>query len=250
MITKRQLVKLVKYGYLPHTKFPLDSPEVVDAVDRMKEFMGVSTLDADSLFAIPRCGEPDIVPDDTGSGSWPVGCHTEHPEVHSFAVFFDMRFFPKHWEPAFEEAWNLVQQAYADIGMVFFRTMDRSKANTIVTWQIGSGWIGLAIVPRGPRCGQQIWAKYDNRYGRSFALQQLIYQLAYLMGHEKGHNMGLSHSRGGIMNPSLINGVFKPNQWRGDPSYPILKRWFGGEPVAPPAPSIPIWTIPQPENPQ
>lgn len=43
--------------------------------------------------------------------------------------------------------------------------------------------------------------------------------------------MGMSHSRGGIMNPSITSGVFTKSAWRGDPSESILKRWFGGVPV-------------------
>lgn len=239
---------LIHYGYLPPGKYGSQYDEaVVKAIAKYREFNQLYTLDVESLFKIPRCGMADFGPDSTGSGSWPSGCHKEEwPNNHSFAVYFDMTSFPKHWEPAFDKSWSLVQQAYADIGMAFFRTMTRSKANTVVTWQRGSGWIGLAIVPRGPKCGQQIWAKYDNRYGSSFAIEKLIYQLAFLMAHEFGHNMGMSHTRGGVMNPSLINGIFYPDQWRrNDPAFPLLKRFFGGEPIVTAAP---IWSIPiQPE---
>jgi len=151
---------------------------------------------------------------------------------------------PNHWENAFEEAWRKVQEAYVNVGIAFFETKEKRKANTIVTWQRGSGWIGLAIVPRGPKCGQQIWAKYDNRYGSSFSLEKLINQLAQLMGHEFGHNMGLGHSRGGVMNPTLLNSPFTPNIWLTDPSYKYLKPWFSGQPII----TAPIWSIPQPEQ--
>ncbi len=241
--------KLIKYGYLPAGEYEsLDDSRVVAAIAQYRDFLQVKTLDIYSLFNLPRCGEPDIVADEPlGSGSWPKGCHPEWPNNHSFAIYFDMSNMPKHWQPAFERAFALVQAAYANIGIVFFRTMDRKKANTIVTWQRGSGWIGLAIVPRGPKCGQQIWAKFDTRYGITFPLEKLVFQLAFLLAHEWGHNMGLSHTRGGIMSPTLINGIFHEDQWRrNDPALNTLIRFFDGIPVVQDAP---IWGIPPFEQP-
>ena len=243
--------QLIQYGYLPALDYhSLEDSTVVDAIARYRDFLGVSTLDTQELFELDRCGCPDIVADATGAGSWPVGCHPEYPKNHAFAVFFDTSRMPKHWTAAFEAAWELVKQAYANIGIIFFRVMDRKRANTIVTWEVGRGWIGLAIVPRGPRCGQVIWAKYDTRYGSSFSLDRLINQLSFLMTHEFGHNMGMSHTRGGVMSPTLINGTFHPDQWRrSDPALAAyLRRWFGGEPVG--QPEAPIWSIPSPEQPR
>lgn len=237
--------KLIQYGYLPNGEYKLTDSLVVDAIAAYREFNQIHYLSLENLFRIPRCGYPDIIPDATGSGSWPSGCHSEFPNNHSFAVYFDLAGIPSHWKAAFDQAWSLVQQAYADIGMAFFRVFERSKANSVVTWQRGAGWIGLAIVPRGPKCGQTIWAKFDNRYGSSFPLERLISQLAFLMAHEFGHNMGASHTRGGIMNPSLINGTFNPDQWRkNDPLLPTLTRWFGGQPITPSAPTWSIYPLP------
>lgn len=234
--------QLIQYGWLNPTEVNNDE-RVEDAISKYRDFMQVTTLDLDSLFSIERCGCPDISPL-TGSGSWPVGCHQEWPSNHSFAVYFTESTRPQHWNNTFQDAWDLVISAYSDIGIAFFETTNRSKANTIVTWQRGAGWIGLAIVPNSPRCGQQIWAKYDNSYGSSFSRERMVNQFAYLMAHEFGHNMGLGHTRGGIMNASLTNGTFSETQWRNDPAYSTLRRWFGGEPIAP------TWSIPQPEQPR
>lgn len=242
--------QLSKYGYLPPKGHgTLNTNDVEEAIQRYRDFLQLPDISIGELFSLERCGCSDIQADQSGSGSWPSGCHPEYPDNHSFAVYFDLAGFPSHWKAAFNQAWELVQQAYADIGMIFFETKDRRKADTIVTWEAGRNWIGLAIVPRGPKCGQKgVWTKYDIRYGSSFALERLINQLAFLLGHEKGHNMGLSHTSGGIMNPVLINGTFHSNQWRrNDPAFPTLKRWFGGEPIVPTAP---IWTIPSPEQPR
>ena len=179
-----------------------------------------------ALLDVPRCGMPDYGLEATGRGSWPSGCHKDvYPDNHSFAVYFEFGSMPSFWKPIFDQAWLLVRKAYADIGMAFFETKDQSKANTVVSWTRGRGWIGLAIVPNGPRCSDKIWAKFDNSYNP----RDLVNQIARLLAHELCHNMGLSHSRGGIMNPSIVSGVFSENAWRGDPSESSLVRFFGGE---------------------
>ena len=33
------------------------------------------------------------------------------------------------------------------------------------------------------------------------------------------------------MNPSIVSGEFTPTAWRTDPAFPLLKRFFGGEPI-------------------
>ncbi len=192
-------------------------PGIVDGV------VGPATRE---LLQIPRCGYPDFG-FATGNGSWPVGCHPDWPDNHAFTVNMDFSGMPSYLDGVIEEAWDLCQAAYADIGIVFIREDGNRNANTTVTWTRGSGWIGLAIVPSNPRCRDRIWAKFDNRYRPS----ALLDQWARLLAHEFGHNMGMGHSRGGIMNPSIISGTFEGNEWRGDPSEPILRRYFGGEPV-------------------
>lgn len=183
------------------------------------------------LFNVPRCGEPDYLVEasvaEAGRGSWPVGCHPEWPNDHAFAIFFNKSGMPSFWQPVFDQCFLLVRQAYADIGIVFFEVKEQNRANTVVTWQRGAGWIGLAIVPSNPGCRDRIWARFDNRYRPS----DLVNQLSRLLAHEWCHNMGLSHTRGGIMNPSIVTGPFTPRAWRGDPSEAALVRFFGGIPV-------------------
>jgi len=187
--------------------------------------IGPATID---LFAIERCGYPDYtIEAANGTGSWPANCRAEHPNTHTFSIQVDKSGMPSFLRETFEPAFALVVQAYANMGILFLREDGNSRANTLVTWQRGSGWIGLAIVPNSPRCGERIWAKFDNRYQPS----QLLDQWARLVAHELGHNMGMSHSRGGIMNPSITSGKFTSTAWRGDPSEPILRRYFGGVPV-------------------
>jgi hypothetical protein len=187
--------------------------------------VGPATMD---LLTMERCGYPDYtIEAANGSGSWPANCRSDYPGVHTFSVQMNKSGMPSFLQDVIEPAWDLVRQAYANMGILFLREDDNPKANTYVTWQRGAGWIGLAIVPRSPRCGERIWAKFDNRYRPG----QLLDQWARLLAHEFGHNMGMSHSRGGIMNPSITSGKFTPSAWRGDPSESILRRYFGGVPV-------------------
>lgn len=188
-----------------------------------------------ALFEIPRCGCPDYTEDGVGSGSWPVGCHSDWPNNHAFTIQVNKSGMPSFLNTIFEDAFDLCRAAYADIGIAFVREDNNNKANTLVTWQRGAGWLGLAIVARNPKCNERIWAKFDNRYQP----KDLTNQWARLLTHEFGHNMGMGHSRGGIMNPSLLSGEFKTNAWRGDPSEPILTRYFGGEPITQLPPPLP-----------
>lgn len=212
--------------------------------------MQLQTLDLESLFSIERCGCPDITPDATGSGSWRAGCPStpEWPNNHAVIYRVDKSRMPSYLRDSFEDAWALMVQAYADVGLAIIRRDAGSTYNSLVTFEPGRGWIGLAIVGRNHTCGTRMWAKFDTRYGSSFSRERLIWQWAFLLAHELGHNCGLGHTRGGIMNPSLINGTFHPDQWRrSDPAFPSHKRWYGGEPLTD---SAPIWTIPQPEQPR
>lgn len=243
--------KLWDYGHFRNPAVPtgvtesqlpmldLASSEVQTAITSYRDFFGLPmaaggslTLDLAESLAADRCGCPDYEEasgemDATGRGSWPVGCHPSYPNNHAFTIQVDKRNMPGFLHPVFEAAFELCRKAYRDIGIAFIREDNNSRANTLATFERGRGWIGLAIVPRGPKCGQRIWAKFDVRYQP----RDLLNMWARLLAHEFGHNMGMSHSRGGIMNPSIVGGVFTPTAWRGDPSESILRRYFGGQPI-------------------
>jgi hypothetical protein len=238
-------------------KLKLTDPVVRTAIQSYQEFMA-NDFDAlslqehnrigiadgqigpatEKLFEVERCGYPDYHEAGAamamGVGSWPANCRPgEWPNTHTFSVQVDKTNMPSFLgakndpNSLFEQCWVRVRQAYADIGIVFIREDNNPKANTLVTWQRGSGWIGLAIVPSRPGCSTRIWAKFDISYRPG----DLFNQWCRLLAHEWCHNMGLSHTRGGIMNPSIVNGPFTATAWRGDPSFPALAKFFGGQPV-------------------
>lgn len=235
--------KLWDYGHLQNQGvtaselplLPLHDSRVAAAVKTFQDVMGAEPTgkmeDAiqQGVFTVERCGCPDYgIEAANGSGSWPVGCWPEYPKNHAFRVKINSSGMPSKVSAQFDAIWDLVVQSYADIGIVFIRDDQAAKYNTLVTFQnLAGSTIGLAIVPQGPRCGDQIWARFDPTYLPG----DILNQWARLIAHELGHNMGLSHSRGGIMNPSIVSGKFTRTAWRDDPSFSTLKRWFGGEPV-------------------
>ena len=202
--------------------------------------LGPATME---LFAQPRCGCCDYGPDvqpATGNGSW-AGCHGIG-DFHSATVYVDKSGMPSFLEPVFEQAWDGSAAAYDAIGLRWKRVVSLGEANIRFTFVSRSnGWIGLAIVGNKQSCNSFIWCKFLSTYKPS----NILGSWTELIMHELGHNAGLQHSRGGIMNPSIITGL-KPT-WRGDPSESILKRYYGGETVnggpEPPPPDPPTEEI-------
>ena len=178
------------------------------------------------LMKQDRCGCPDYGPDvepAVGTGSW-KHCH-QIGDFHAATVHVNPEGMPSFLKPKFDEVWARNVAAYDELGLRWIRT-EESGANIEFSFVPRSnGWIGLAIVGQGQSCGSGIWCKYLARYQPS----NIVREWATLVMHELGHNAGLWHTRGGVMNPGIINGL--PASWKNDPSESILKRYYGGEPI-------------------
>lgn len=189
------------------------------------------------LLEVPRCGAPDYALDAEpaqGSGSW-RGCHgaTTH---HKASVYINYDSMPSFLRPLWPQIWANYVAAYAEIGLEFFETKDPQTHNTSMTWTRGSGWIGLAIVGNRQSCGSKIWQKFEQNYQGGSSDSARINQWSSLTVHEGGHNVGMGHTRGSIMNPSIINGLPMGRvAWLNDPALPQLRTLYGGEPI----PNIP-----------
>lgn len=190
--------------------------------------LGPATVE---LLQASRCAVPDYRRDPlpaVGTGGW-ARCHGIG-NFHAATVYINRSTMPSFLAPLWDQVWANVVRSYEEIGLRFIATDNSSTHNTSITWvRPSGGWIGLAIVGRGQSCGSKIWSRYDQNYRGGSASSSIITQWTTLVKHELGHNCGLEHSRGGVMNPSIVNGL--PVSWRNDPSESLLKRWFGGEPI-------------------
>lgn len=247
-MTGQQIITFLKqYGYLPE-EFAGDSiydAPVQEAVAEYQSFdanvdllvhshhgralvadgeVGPATVEA---MSAPRCGhvDSDAAMPAQGTGNWP-GCHGVG-DFHRAIVRVAERQMPNHLQGVFwDEIIPNVVSSYRELGMDFVFKTDAAHPNINFSFvQRSNGWIGLAIVGQNLRCNSNIWCQYLATYRPA----NVVSEWTTLIKHELGHNCGLRHSRGGVMNPSIVRGL--PVSWRGDPSEATLKRWFGGEPV-------------------
>jgi len=250
----------------------LDDPRVMLAVESYQDFMALpleplmarhhperrsAAVQVDGrvgpalreLFEQPRCACPDyglaVTEAATGSGNW-KGCHGIG-SFHAAVVMIDEDNLPEFLKGLLVTVLRRVQQAYDEVGLRFVfidgRRSNYLTGNTVdervdinASWVRSSdGWIGLAIVGDGLTCSTApIWCRYLGTYRGGTSEADITTQWTSLWKHELGHNCGLQHSRGGVMNPSIITGL--PVSWQHDPSEPLLKQWYGGEPI----PSAPV----------
>lgn len=201
------------------------------------------------LAEIPRCPIPDFAPPPTasfhyddpdlqaavetqqraaamGSGSWP-SCDPDRQGVNSFRVRIDTSNAPEKVKGYIEEALKHVVAAYADMGAAV-RYIIGSSGTAEITKRferLSGSVIGWNYFPDGGTCNG-----ITGRFSSSYAPSAITW--ANLECHETGHGVGLQHTRGHIMNPSIV--TVDPLTWRGSPSEATMKRYFGGVPLTPP----------------
>jgi hypothetical protein len=199
---------------------------------RPAQFDGDIGPATEKAFDVERCGHPDYGPEvqaAVGSGGSWARCHNVG-EFHCASVKVNKNGMPSFLAPVFDEVWSRVTSAYNDVGLKLFLTEEEGANINISFVSRSGGWIGLAIVGQQESCASSIWAKFLSTYHPSNVLNEWV----TLFRHEIGHNAGLYHTIGGCMNPSIINGLAPT--WAGDPSEPILKKYYGGKPVESPIP--------------
>lgn len=235
---------------------------VAKAHGRAPNFDGERGEAVDALLDLERCLVPDYAPpigvdfffsDDpaleqvckqmqadlaeplVGSGNW-AECH-DIGNFHSAVVRVNQGGIGSHLKPVFTEVLRNVQNAYGQMGQWFvfvengkdILTGESNTATPNIDFNFVSrsnGWIGLAIVGRNQTCSSRIWCRYLASYQGG----DVVVQWTTLIKHELGHNTGRGHTRGGVMNSSIVRGL--PILWvPNDPSYNWLRGQFGGEPV-------------------
>mgnify|MGYP001613498365 CR=1 FL=1 len=191
-----------------------------------------------------RYGDPDLqqaverMQAVTGRGSWPVGCHGT-VGVHEVKISYDLsRLTDKHrqWWP---EIKRRSAEAVAAIGLRLIDVPVGSSANITVYGRVlGGSVIGMAEF-NNQSCGDTVFCQLNPNYAPD------IDMVLNLLLHENGHNWNLEHRPGNIMNPSILR---TPTYWikrengvitYQDNSYPMLKKYFGGEPIDGPSPPLP-----------
>ena len=190
--------------------------------------VGPATRD---LFEVARCAVPDYSLDAepaVGTGNW-SRCHGVG-NFHRSHIYIDRSTMPAFLVPIWEQVWANVLRSSREIGCDLVLVDDPRNCNSKWSWTPLGGPIGLAIVGRNLKCDDSIWARYEPKYQGGSTTESRTNQQSSLCQHEDGHNKGLPHTRGGIMNPSIINGL-PMGTWKNDPSEPVLKRLYGGEPV-------------------
>lgn len=241
-------------------------PLVLAFHKRLPDFDGNIGPATKALVEIPRCPMPDAPPppnasfhyDDpglqravetmqanaTGSGSWPA-CDPDATGLpHSFRVRIDPARMPSTIQGYHVQALKAVVDCYAEIGCALRYVLNAAGDCEIAKLfqNLAGSVIGWNEFPRGDTCNQTINGRLDTGYAPS------DYRYwANLEAHETGHGVGLQHTRGHIMNPSIL--LIWPLTWRGGPSESTMRRYFGGEPIGPttppPPPPPPPTGIPQ-----
>lgn len=198
--------------------------------------------DPDLQAVVERMQFNGIVQPVFGGGNW-KGCHAVG-DFHCATVGVNTGGLPGFLQPLLLTVLKNVQLAYAGIGLLFRFVQDGKDMLTggslggIINTQMSfvsssQGWIGLAIVGQGETCGSTIWCKFLATYKGGSSDAAIVQQWTTLIKHELGHNCGRGHTSGGVMNPSIVNGL--PTEWASnDPSTSWLKQQFGG--VAVPIP--------------
>lgn len=215
--------------------------------------VGPATLE---LADLPRCPMPDHVPPPgvlfqlptradgsevsglacavdtmkqfaTGSGGWPAsGCDPQRKGVHSIRVSISTRNMPSKVGGYIREALAHSVACYAEIGIAVRYLLDGGTDAEIVKYfePLAGSVIGWNYFPSPNSC-----RRIEGRLDTSFTPDMKTW--ANLEVHETGHGVGLQHTNGHIMNPSL--NVVWPLSYRGGPSESTLRRYYGGEPLKP-----------------
>lgn len=251
----------------------------LNTLNRLPNFDGVVGPAFAAFVEIPRCPVPDFAPpkgtsflfDDPdvqaiaermqrnqvaesfGQGNWP-GCH-DIGSFHCVAIKWNTSGLPSFLEPVFLKVLRNVRAAYAQTGLLILFT-DPSGTDLLTGKQVpgqinvnasfvgsSAGWIGLANVGQNETCSTSaLMCKFLNTYRGGSSLSDIEIQWTTLIKHEVGHLTGAMHTNGGVLNPTLVNGLptlFQPN----DPVTAFLMRMHGGVAVDIPG------DVPQPPTP-
>jgi len=176
---------------------------------------------------------------------WPKGCI--NPDDHRSGLDFSDRYaisiyintdgISSRWQANLKQLCLTNQKIYADIGIVVRYYIDGvpldglgvhpiEPNNCEISKTFGNipgGVIGWNYFPEGT-CNTTIPGKLDSSWNVNLDGHTT------LEWHETGHGVGEQHTRGGIMNPSMIFGM--NYSWRGQPSERSIVSKYDGNSVS------------------
>lgn len=218
--------------------------------------IGPATL---ALIAIPRCPLPDHPPPPNATfhyddpelqravesqqaaaafvGSYWKGCDPARPDVHSLVIGIDIRSAPSNFLANQDKILEARRACAAEIGVAVKFVINPESTSGLQQLQvyrnIPGGVIGMNYFPSSNSCGKIPNGSMDSSYNPS------NWQLHANLGtHEsEGHGFGFNHTRGGIMNPSIV--LVWPLSWKNDTGWSQVKRYYPGTPLDPTTPPPP-----------
>lgn len=220
----------------------------------------------ESLVEIPRCPIPDFAPplgarfhyDDPElqkivesmqeaanagagiTGPYWRGCNPEKPDIHSLVIGIDARQAPSVFLNNMDKILGARKACAAQIGVDVKFVINPTSMDGLQQYQvyrsIPGGVIGMNYFPSSNSCGRISNGSMDSTYNPSNWVLH-----ANLGTHEsEGHGFGFNHTRGGIMNPSIV--LVDPLSWIGDTAWSQVIRYYPGKPLVT-DPGIPVGDV-------
>jgi hypothetical protein len=245
-------------------------PLVLAFHQRLPEYDGSIGPATRALVDIPRCPLPDAPPPPNAVffyedpdlqkavesmqaaaafvGNYWKGCDSQRPDIHSLVIGIDAKNAPPNWLANKDKILAARIACAAEIGVSVRFVINPQSMEGLQQLQvfkyIAGGVIGYNYFPQSNSCGRISSGSLDTSYDPS------DYRLHANLGtHEsEGHGFGFNHTRGGVMNPSIL--LVWPLSWKNDPSWSTAKSYYGGVPIAggeppPPPPPPPPGLIPK-----
>lgn len=208
-----------------HPDFP--DPNLASLADSDDQTMRLvaGELEVDPELARCICASHARMAAAVGQGSWPMPCRRE-----GITVSIDDSAKPSSID--LDRLWAEAVITWGLVGIKLVRVPKGERANIRISWVRGRGWIGLAEF-NNQSCNDSVFNQLSYNYAPNF------FQVLGLLLHELGHNMNLQHTRGGLMNPTIIRFDEPFRFTEADPSYRTVMRYTGGEPIPGPKPPDP-----------
>lgn len=196
----------------PNARFHYDDPDLQAAVESMQA----------------AAAQPAFV------GSYWRGCDPQNPGVHSLVIGIDVTRAPKNYLANQDKILEARRKCAAEIGVSVRYVINPSSMSGLQQYQVFSpgrgSVIGTNYFPQSNSCGKIPNGFLNSNYDPS------NWELHANLGvHEgEGHGFGFNHTRGGIMNASIV--LVSPVSWKGDPGWSQVIRYYPGKPLAAPIP--------------